>query len=64
MIVCIKGRKYTVNSCELVTLISSLSCAISEAFTEEELVVIATVFTQLGDSLATILANNEFNRNI
>ena len=52
------------NSCELVTLISSLSCAISEALTEEELVVLATVFTQLGDSLATILANNEFNRNI
>lgn len=52
------------NSCELVTIISSLSCAIAEAFTEEELVVLATVFTQLGDSLATILANNEFNKNV
>ena len=43
------------NSCELVTLVSFLSCLISNSY--EELAVLAAVFTQLGDSLATILAN-------
>lgn len=46
------------NSCELVNLISMLSCLIVENYTDEEIGVLAAVFTQLGDSLATILANN------
>ena len=45
------------NSCELVTLVSFLSCLISNSYEDEELAVLAAVFTQLGDSLATILAN-------
>lgn len=45
------------NSCELVNLISMLSCLIVENYTDEEIGVLAAVFTQLGDSLATILAN-------
>ena len=44
------------NPCELVTLISSLACAISKTFSAEEISILAAVFTQLGDSLATILA--------
>ncbi len=44
------------NSCELVTLVSSLSCFIAENTDDKELAVIAAIFTQLGDSLATILA--------
>ncbi|WP_337400150.1 DUF6774 domain-containing protein [Congzhengia sp.] len=47
------------NPCELVTLISSLSCAISKTFSAEEISILAAVFTQLGDSLATILAAGE-----
>ena len=44
------------NSCELVTLVSFLSC---NSYYNEELAVLAAVFTQLGDSLATILANKD-----
>ena len=45
-------------SCELVTLISTLACAISEAYTEEEIEILSTILTQLGDTLTTILAHN------
>lgn len=51
------------NSCELVTFVSSLACAISRNGSPEELAVLAAVFTQLGDSLATILAHEEFCEN-
>ncbi|WP_192848879.1 DUF6774 domain-containing protein [Roseburia sp. 499] len=44
-------------SCELVTFVSSLACAISKSCNKDELSVLATVFTQLGDSLETILAH-------
>lgn len=47
------------NSCELVTLVSFLSCLISNSYEDEELAVLAAVFTQLGDSLATILTNKD-----
>ena len=47
------------NSCELVTYISSLACLISQSCTKEEVAVLATVFTQLGDTLSTILAHDE-----
>lgn len=40
--------------CELVTLISTLSCVIAKGKTPDELALIAAIFTQLGDSLATI----------
>ena len=36
------------NSCELVTLVSFLSCLISNSYDNEELAVLAAVFTQLG----------------
>lgn len=45
------------NSCELVNLVSMLSCIIVQSYSDEEIGVLAAVFTQLGDSLATILAN-------
>ena len=47
------------NSCELVTYISSLACAISKTCSKEELPVLATILTQLGDTLETILAHEE-----
>jgi len=52
------------NPCELVTLISSLACAISKTFSAEEISILAAVFTQLGDSLATILAAGELCENV
>lgn len=45
------------NSCELVNLVSALSCLIVKNYSEEQIAVLAAVFVQLGDSLATILAN-------
>ena len=39
--------------CELVTLISSLSCMIAKDKTIEEITLLAAIFTQLGDSLIT-----------
>lgn len=42
------------NSCELVTFISSLACAISKDKSSDELSFLAVFFTQLGDTLATV----------
>lgn len=47
------------NSCELVTYISSLACAISKCCSRDDVTILAAVFTQLGDSLETILAHQE-----
>lgn len=40
--------------CEIVTLVSALACAIAKDKDAEELGILAAIFTQLGDSLATI----------
>lgn len=45
------------NSCELVNLISILSCFIVQNYTDNQIAVLSAVFTQLGDTLTTILAN-------
>lgn len=45
-------------SCELVTFVSAAACALSKSCDDDELSVMAAVFTQLGDSLATILAHD------
>ena len=42
------------NSCEFVTLISTLACTIANGKSQEELAILATFFTQLGDTLATL----------
>jgi hypothetical protein len=46
-------------SCELVSYITALACAISKCCSNDELSVLATAFTQLGDTLATIAAQNQ-----
>lgn len=51
------------NSCELVTLISTLSCVIANNSTDDELSLLSAFFVQLGDSLATILACRSTNNN-
>lgn len=45
------------NSCELVNLISMLTCLIVQNYDNDEIALLAAIFTQLGDSLSTILAN-------
>lgn len=47
--------------CELVMLISAVSCAISEKVDKDELDLLAAAFTQLGDTLATISLSREQN---
>ncbi|MCF0124534.1 MAG: hypothetical protein HUJ68_02050 [Clostridia bacterium] len=53
-------------SCDFVLFISALACNIVEGKTEEEIAVLAALFTQLGDTLATIVTFNnrkEFLKN-
>lgn len=45
-------------SCELVSYITAIACAISRLYSAEELAVLASAFSQLGDTLATIAAQN------
>jgi hypothetical protein len=47
------------NSCELVVFISTTACCIAKGKSAAEINLLSTVFTQLGDTLATIVANNE-----
>ncbi len=49
------------SSCELVTLVGTLACSIAKAFSKEETALLGAVFTQLGDTLATIAANEAIN---
>lgn len=51
------------NSCELVTYISSVACVLSRNCSDEELELLAAIFSQLGDTLATILVNEANCRN-
>lgn len=51
------------DECELVTLISLVACSISKCCSTEELALMAAVFTQLGDTIATILAKRELCEN-
>lgn len=46
-------------SCELIAYISAIACIISKCFSKDELPIIAAFFTQLGDTLDTIIANGE-----
>ena len=44
-------------SCELVISISSLACYIAEGKSADEIALIASILSQLGDTLATISAH-------
>lgn len=46
-------------SCEFVTFISSIACAISQTCSSEELSLIGAIFTQLGDTLTTLALHDE-----
>lgn len=53
-----RGDYYMV-SCELVTTISLLACNIIKCLSEEEVSLLANVFNQLGDTLETLLAQQQ-----
>lgn len=46
-------------SCELVTYITALACAISKCCSSDEIAVLSSAFNQLGDTLATIASQNQ-----
>ncbi len=46
-------------SCELVTYITAIACALSRCCSDDELAVLSSAFNQLGDTLATISAQNQ-----
>lgn len=48
-------------SCELVASITALACKITECYLEEEVALLAAIFTQLGDTLGTILAHSDLS---
>lgn len=51
-------------SCELISYISSIACAIAKSVPEENLAMLAAIFTQLGDTLTTIALHNDIcNKN-
>lgn len=51
------------DECELVTFISAVACAMAKCYTDDELSMLSAIFTQLGDSLATILARRDICSN-
>ena len=44
------------NPCAFVNFISIIACEIAKDKSQEELAILATFFTQLGDTLATLSA--------
>lgn len=49
------------NSCELVTFITALSCGIAKCFPKEDLPLLISVFSELAATLATILEQEDRN---
>lgn len=43
------------DECELVSFITAVACVIAKSCPEDEITLLATIFSQLGDTLATIL---------
>lgn len=51
------------DGCALNLSVSALACAIAKGKSSEDIALLSVVFTQLGDSLATIAAGNEICEN-
>lgn len=47
------------DECELVLFISTIACSIAKCYNDDELELMASIFSQLGDSLATISARRD-----
>lgn len=46
-------------SCELAAAITAIACGLSRCLTKNELTILSVALTQLGDTLATILTQEE-----
>ncbi len=49
--------------CELIVLITTVACAITKCYSEDEINLLAVSFTQLGDTLSTYLVQKSLNNN-
>lgn len=49
------------NSTETVTLVTTLAVAIAKDKSSDEMSLLGSIFTQLGDTLTTIATQNDFN---
>lgn len=47
------------DECELIVLVSTVACTLSKCCSTEDLSILSVVFTQLGDTLATILTKRD-----
>ena len=47
------------DECELIALVSTIACTLSKCCSTDDLTLLSAVFTQLGDSLATILTKRQ-----
>ncbi len=49
------------DECELLSFVTAIACTIARNCPEDEITMLAAIFTQLGDSLATVLAKRSLN---
>ena len=49
------------DECELVMFISTVACSLAKCCSTDDLTILSAVFSQLGDTLATILTKRELN---
>lgn len=47
--------------CELIAFVSGIACAITKCYSDDEINLISTIFTQIGDTLQTVLAQRDRN---
>ncbi len=50
------------DECELLSFITLIACTIAKSCSEYELALLAAIFTQLGDSLGTVLAQRALHK--
>ncbi len=51
------------DECELIALVTSVACAISKSCSDDDISVLSAVFSQLGDTLQTVLTQREIRNN-
>lgn len=51
------------DECELIALVTAAACGISKCCSEDDISLMSVVFSQLGDTLATVLTFRELNEN-
>lgn len=52
------------DDCDFVALITATACALSKCCTEDEISILAVGFTQLGDTLTTLITQRQIRENI